>query len=73
VFNLLPLPPLDGSKVLAYFLPRQSQHTYAQLERYGPMVLILLIFSGYLWRILTPLLSAVEGVIVTMVMFLARL
>lgn len=67
VFNLLPVPPLDGSKVLAYFLPRQAMHTFSQLERYGPLLLVLLIFSGTLWRVLNPFLNLVESVIVMLV------
>ncbi|MCR3923007.1 MAG: site-2 protease family protein, partial [Firmicutes bacterium] len=35
VFNLLPIPPLDGSKVLLYFLPRNVAYQYLQFERYG--------------------------------------
>ncbi len=35
VFNLIPIPPLDGSNVLAYFLPRQLAYKYMSLSRYG--------------------------------------
>lgn len=70
VFNLIPLPPLDGSKVIAYFLPRQVAVQFAQLERYGPLVLILLIFSGVLWSILTPLINGAFTVIITIVSLL---
>lgn len=47
LFNLLPIPPLDGSKILAVLLPN---HTYLQLmryERYGMIVLIVLVLSGF--------------------------
>ena len=70
VFNLIPIPPLDGSKVLAYFLPRQAAVQLSQLERYGPLVLILLIFTGSLWRILTPLINGAFTVIITIVSLL---
>lgn len=62
VFNLIPIPPLDGSKVLNYFLDDDARETWARL---GPMVLLFLIFSGIIFRgsnlnlldrILTPLL-----------------
>lgn len=64
VFNLLPVPPLDGSKILAYFLPVQTAYRYSQYEQYGPLVLILLIFTGTLTRILHPMANAAGGVII---------
>ena len=44
VFNMLPLPPLDGSKVLAPFLPIQLARPYLALERFGMVILLLLVF-----------------------------
>ncbi len=43
VFNLLPVPPLDGSKILQAFLPRAAQQAMWQLERYGFLIVILVI------------------------------
>ncbi len=43
VFNMLPVPPLDGSRVLSYFLPRHLQDSYDRLERFG-LVLVLVMF-----------------------------
>jgi len=43
VLNLLPLPPLDGSRVLMGLLPPRAAFNYAKIERYGMMILILLI------------------------------
>lgn len=57
-FNLLPLPPLDGSRVVAYFLPMHLAISYARLERYGFVVLLVLLFSGILGRVLGPLVEA---------------
>jgi Zn-dependent protease len=65
VFNLLPFPPLDGSKVLAYFLPRNVAYSFSQLEQYGPLILILLIFSGILPRLLQPLAAGAMEIILT--------
>ncbi|MCH8340524.1 MAG: site-2 protease family protein [Chloroflexi bacterium] len=45
-FNLLPVSPLDGEKVLTYFLPPSGQATMARLRPYGPMLLILLMVAG---------------------------
>ncbi len=46
VFNLLPIPPLDGSKILYGVLPREYEHIAYNLERYGPGVLFGLIIFG---------------------------
>ena len=45
-FNRLPVSPLDGEKVLTYFLPPSGQATMARLRPYGPMLLILLMVAG---------------------------
>jgi Zn-dependent protease len=42
-FNLIPVPPLDGSKILYGFLPRSQEHIYYNLERMGPILLLALI------------------------------
>jgi len=54
--NLIPVPPLDGSKVLAYFLPKDLAEKYLSLERYGFLILIGLIVLGFLGPILGPLI-----------------
>jgi Zn-dependent protease len=46
IFNLLPLAPLDGEKVLSFFLPRSWQPALDGIRRYSPMILLLLIFVG---------------------------
>jgi len=46
IFNLIPIPPLDGSKVLYYFLPRNVD--IVKLEMYGPMLLMALIFFSFI-------------------------
>ncbi len=45
VFNLIPIPPLDGSKVLMVFLPANLEITYRRLEQYGFMILMLVFFT----------------------------
>ena len=62
VFNLLPIPPLDGSKILPVFLPREIRGAYERLSNYGFLLLILLIFLPYfglpgLGSIISPILS----------------
>lgn len=53
LFNLIPVPPLDGSKILAGLLPGQAHFIY-QLEKYGFIILIILLFTGVLGKVLWP-------------------
>ena len=46
VFNMIPIPPLDGSRVLTYFLPPEGKRVMLQLERYGFLILLALILLG---------------------------
>src|SRR5258705_1067587 len=59
VFNLLPFPPLDGSKILETFLPASMQPMFEMLERYGFMILIILMYVGFFGAIITPVLTVV--------------
>ena len=62
--NLLPIPPLDGSKVVAYFLPRHWAWRYLRVERWGFVILIVLIVAGVLNSILVPLIwGSAEGLL----------
>jgi Zn-dependent protease len=56
VFNLLPFPPLDGSKIMATFLPESAQPILALFEQYGFLILMLLIYIGVIRIIITPFL-----------------
>lgn len=56
VFNLIPVPPLDGSHVLYHFLPPETARKFHQLQQYGFVILILLLMSGVLWRVIDPFL-----------------
>jgi Zn-dependent protease len=58
VFNLLPLPPLDGSRLLTIFLPPGRQKIVFWLDQYGFFVLIALVFLTGL-SFLTPILDAI--------------
>lgn len=57
ILNMLPVPPLDGSKVLAYFLPARAAFSYLAWQRWGFLVLLVLIVAGLLDKILVPLLQ----------------
>lgn len=64
IFNLIPLPPLDGEEILVYFLPPDWERTYESIRPYGPYLLFLLLFMGPLigFSLIDSLLSpAVVG------------
>lgn len=69
VFNLLPVPPLDGSKLLMSALPASARVAMSGFERYGIFVLLLLSFTGLLDR---PL-SFLMGLVLNFIMFIASL
>ena len=60
VLNLLPLPPLDGSRVVSALLPGPLARWYSQLEPYGLLILMLLLISGLLSKLFGPALTVVE-------------
>lgn len=53
IFNLIPIPPLDGSKILGALLPTNIYFKYMKYEQYGTFVLMLFLFSGLLGNILS--------------------
>jgi Zn-dependent protease len=59
VFNLLPFPPLDGSKILETFLPASAQPFLAAMEQYGYLILMLLIYIGVFSAIINPIMNVV--------------
>lgn len=59
MFNLLPIPPLDGHWILMRYLPPGPREALASVGRFGFFILILLLWSGILWRIIGPPLSLV--------------
>jgi Zn-dependent protease len=60
-FNLIPIPPLDGSKVLMAFLPWQAQQSLARIEPYGMFILIFFLFTGLLNPVIAVLQHAIYG------------
>jgi Zn-dependent protease len=56
IFNLLPIPPLDGARVLNGVLPRRQAITFSQLEPYGFIILLLLFMTGAIQRVIFPLI-----------------
>jgi len=56
IFNLLPIPPLDGSNILAGILPPQLARTYLQNSKYGFIVLIFLFLTGAVHKVIVPVI-----------------
>lgn len=56
VLNLLPLPPLDGGRIAVSLLPHRLAWKFAQVERYGFIILITLLFTGLLGAIIGPVI-----------------
>lgn len=56
-FNILPIPPLDGSRILYVLLPYQWMKYYYWLERYGMIVIVVLLVTDILPRIMSPIMA----------------
>jgi Zn-dependent protease len=64
VFNLLPIPPLDGSKVLMGLLPVRHAVKFAKLEPFGFIILLGLFYTGIIPKIITPIIVFAQNIIV---------
>ena len=67
VFNLLPIPPLDGGRVATGLLPGPWAWQLSRLEPYGFFIIIGLLMTGALWFILDPIRMVVTRLVVTLV------
>ncbi len=56
LFNLMPIPPMDGSHILYSLLPRNLGNQYMRLGRYGMVIIIVLLATGLFWKVLGPVL-----------------
>jgi len=57
IFNMIPVPPLDGSKILIGILPVKLAYKYAKIESYGQVILLFLVLSGIIGKVLFPAVS----------------
>jgi len=65
VLNLLPLPPLDGGRIAVSLLPNHLAYQFSKLERFGFIILIVLLFTGLLSKIMMPFIHGVLWLIGT--------
>ena len=61
--NLLPVPPLDGGRILTGLLPMQIARVFARIEPFGMVILIALLISGMLGRVLAPMVFGAIGLL----------
>lgn len=75
LFNMLPIPPLDGSKVLGAFLPNQAYYKYMEFQRYSGIIMLVLIFlgGGILGRIIRFISIPMDWILSTPINFLFQL
>jgi Zn-dependent protease len=59
VLNMVPIPPLDGSRVLYWVLPNKLAAAYYRLEPFGMIILMVLMMLGVLWDIIRPIIEPV--------------
>jgi Zn-dependent protease len=62
VFNLIPLPPLDGSHVLLHFLSFEAAVKYRRIAPYSFVILIMLLWSGLLWHLLEIPMAIIDAI-----------
>ena len=66
LLNLLPIPPLDGSRVVSQLLPRKMAYHYDHLQLYGFFILIALLYLGVLNGILSPMFQIAKSLIIAL-------
>jgi len=67
VLNLLPIPPLDGSRVVSSLLPARLAIKYNQIEPYGLIIILLLFVTGILGKILWPAIAIIYNIVMSLV------
>jgi Zn-dependent protease len=63
VFNMIPVPPLDGGNVLMGVVSEQTAHAIGWLRPYGFLILYVLMFTGILYRVMWPVTQAVLSIL----------
>ena len=65
VFNFLPVPPLDGSRIMYGLLPPDLARSYQKLEPYGFIIVLVLAFSGMLSKVIVPIISFANSMLLS--------
>ncbi len=73
LFNLLPIPPLDGGRVLAGLLPPKASDIVDRIEPFGFFIVIGLLITGVLWTILSPFLAYFRSIFLSIAAAIAGL
>lgn len=69
-FNLLPVPPLDGSKIIYSFLPKKLRYNFYKYESYGSIILIILLITGGVSYFLSPVVSIIISFLNSIIQFI---
>lgn len=62
IFNMVPIPPLDGSRVLGAVLPPRQSYAFSRVEPYGFIILIVLMYTGVFARLFSPVVYLFAGI-----------
>jgi Zn-dependent protease len=65
IFNFLPIPPLDGGRILAGLMPDRFAESFRQIERYGFIIILVLAFSGILSKVVLPIIKFVNDLLLS--------
>lgn len=65
IFNFLPIPPLDGSRILMGLLPNNLALSYMRIERFGFIIILVLAFSGLLSKVIVPIISFANSLLLS--------
>jgi Zn-dependent protease len=66
IFNMIPIPPLDGSRVMAYLLPGPIREPYVALERFGLLIVLGLFAWGAFYRVIATTYEPLFGYLDTL-------
>lgn len=66
VVNLIPIPPLDGSRLISSCLSPAAEQAYSRLEPYGFWIILALMLTGVLSRIIMPIISLLHGIVMSL-------
>ena len=65
IFNFIPIPPLDGGRILAGILPDRLTESFRQVERYGFIIVLILAYSGMLGKVIMPTIKFVNNLLLS--------